>query len=64
MSTITGNLDTDTDTDTDTDPEAVQAGRAQIVKLRVIEHTGEYRQGSWSEHDAAAPHSVGVNTLS
>jgi hypothetical protein len=38
--TITGNLAVD--------PEAVQAGRVQIVKLRVIENTGEYRAGEWT----------------
>lgn len=48
--TITGNLATD--------PEAVQAGRVQIVKLRVIENTGEFRQGEWTEHEAATTHFV------
>lgn len=48
--TITGNLATD--------PEAVQAGRVQIVKLRVLENTGEYRQGEWHQHDDATTHFV------
>ncbi|MCJ1697831.1 hypothetical protein MT349_18775 [Rathayibacter caricis] len=48
--TITGNLATD--------PEAVQAGRVQIVKLRVIENTGEYRGGEWTPHEAPTTHYV------
>ncbi|MDU0328498.1 hypothetical protein RWH43_17195 [Microbacterium sp. KSW2-21] len=48
--TITGNLAVD--------PEAVQAGRVQIVKLRVIENTGEYRAGEWTPHDAPTTHFV------
>ncbi|PPH55776.1 single-stranded DNA-binding protein [Rathayibacter sp. AY1E1] len=48
--TITGNLATD--------PEAVQAGRVQIVKLRVIENTGEYRAGEWTPHKAPTTHFV------
>ncbi|PPI19456.1 hypothetical protein C5D44_17460, partial [Rathayibacter sp. AY1B5] len=48
--TITGNLAAD--------PEAVQAGRVQIVKLRVIENTGEYRAGEWTPHDAPTTHYV------
>lgn len=48
--TITGNLATD--------PETSQVGRVQIVKLRVIENTGEYRQGEWVQHDAATTHFV------
>lgn len=48
--TITGNLAAD--------PEAIRAGRAQIVKLRVLENTGEYRRGEWVEHDAATTHFV------
>ncbi|MCJ1697960.1 single-stranded DNA-binding protein [Rathayibacter caricis] len=48
--TITGNLATD--------PEAVQAGRVQIVKLRVIENTGEYRAGEWTPHEAPTTHFV------
>ncbi|PPH07141.1 hypothetical protein C5C71_15185 [Rathayibacter sp. AY1C1] len=48
--TITGNLATD--------PEAVQAGRVQIVKLRVIENTGEYRGGEWTPHEAPTTHFV------
>ncbi|PPH74547.1 hypothetical protein C5C90_10670 [Rathayibacter sp. AY1D4] len=48
--TITGNLAAD--------PEAVQAGRVQIVKLRVIENTGECRAGEWTPHDAPTTHYV------
>ncbi|MDY0914474.1 hypothetical protein [Rathayibacter festucae] len=48
--TITGNLAAD--------PEAVQAGRVQIVKLRVIENTGEYRAGEWTPHEAPTTHFV------
>ncbi|TCL77892.1 MULTISPECIES: hypothetical protein [unclassified Rathayibacter] len=48
--TITGNLATD--------PEPVQAGRVQIVKLRVIENTGEYRAGEWTAHEAPTTHFV------
>jgi hypothetical protein len=48
--TITGNLATD--------PEAVQAGRVQIVKLRVIENTGEFRGGEWTAHEAPTTHFV------
>jgi len=48
--TITGNLAVD--------PEAVQAGRVQIVKLRVIENTGEYRAGEWTPHEAPTTHFV------
>lgn len=48
--TVTGNLAAD--------PEAVQAGRVQIVKLRVIENTGEYRAGEWTPHEAPTTHFV------
>ncbi|MCJ1675418.1 single-stranded DNA-binding protein [Rathayibacter sp. VKM Ac-2929] len=48
--TITGNLAAD--------PEAVQAGRVQIVKLRVIENTGEFRGGEWTAHEAPTTHFV------
>ena len=48
--TIIGNLAAE--------PERVQAGRVQIVKLRLIEHTGEYRQGVWAAHEAATTHVV------
>jgi len=48
--TITGNLAAD--------PEAVQAGSVQIVKLRVIENTGEYRGGKWHSHDTPTTHFV------
>ncbi|PTL73215.1 hypothetical protein C1I63_10385 [Rathayibacter caricis DSM 15933] len=48
--TITGNLAAD--------PVAVQAGRVLIAKLRVIEITGEYRQGGWVPHEAPTTHVV------
>ncbi|RFA17722.1 single-stranded DNA-binding protein, partial [Subtercola boreus] len=48
--TIVGNLAAD--------PQAVQAGRVQIVKLRVVQDTGEYRQGGWVAHDDATTHFV------
>lgn len=48
--TIIGNLATD--------PEVVQAGTIQITKLRVIENTGEYRQGKWQTHPDATTHFV------
>lgn len=48
--TITGRLATD--------PEQVQAGRVQIVKLRVIENTGEYRKDEWVPHDDPTTHFV------
>jgi len=48
--TITGNLAAD--------PEAVQAGRVQIVKFRVLENTGEYRNGTWIEHKTPTTHHV------
>ena len=48
--TITGNLAAD--------PEVVQAGSIQITKLRVIENTGEYRQGKWQAHDTPTTHFV------
>jgi len=48
--TITGNLAAD--------PEAVQAGRVQIVKLRVIENTGEFRGGEWTAHETPTTHFV------
>lgn len=40
------------------DPEAVQAGRVQIVKFRVLENTGEYRNGTWVEHPTPTTHHV------
>jgi len=40
------------------DPEAVQAGRVQIVKFRVLENTGEYRNGAWVEHSTPTTHHV------
>ncbi|PPF66138.1 hypothetical protein C5C18_11995 [Rathayibacter tritici] len=48
--TITGNLAAD--------PEAVRVGRVQIVKLRVIENTGEYRAGEWTAHEVPTTHFV------
>jgi single-strand DNA-binding protein len=48
--TITGNLAAD--------PEVVQAGSISITKLRVIENTGEYRQGKWTPHPDATTHFV------
>jgi hypothetical protein len=48
--TISGNLAAD--------PQTVQAGNIRIVKLRVIENTGEYRQGKWHSHDTATTHFV------
>ncbi|WP_404444636.1 hypothetical protein LG315_12320 [Microbacterium marinum] len=48
--TITGNLAAD--------PEVVQAGTIQITKLRVIENTGEYRQGKYQPHDTPTTHFV------
>ncbi|PVW02978.1 hypothetical protein DEA06_14490 [Microbacterium sp. Gd 4-13] len=48
--TITGNLAAD--------PEVVQAGSIQITKLRVIENTGEYRQGKWQAHETPTTHFV------
>jgi single-strand DNA-binding protein len=48
--TITGNLAAD--------PEVVQAGSISITKLRVIENTGEYRQGKWIAHADATTHFV------
>ena len=50
--TITGNLAAD--------PKVVQAGSIQITKLRVIENTGEYRQGKWQAHPDATTHFVEV----
>ena len=48
--TITGNLVTH--------PEVVQADSIQITKLRVIENTGEYRQGKWQAYPDATTHFV------
>ncbi|MGC5225279.1 single-stranded DNA-binding protein [Micromonospora sp. DT81.3] len=48
--TATGNLAAD--------PEVVQAGSIQITKLRVIENTGEYRQGTWQAHHTPTTHFV------
>jgi hypothetical protein len=48
--TITGNLAID--------PEVVQAGSTNITKLRVIENTGDYRNGTWQTHPDATTHFV------
>ncbi len=48
--TITGNLAVD--------PEVVRAGTIKITKMRVIENTGEYRQGKWVGHPDATTHFV------
>ena len=48
--TITGNLDAD--------PEVVQAGSINITRLRIIENTGEYRQGKWQAHPDTTTHFV------
>ncbi|GHD50827.1 single-stranded DNA-binding protein [Mycetocola manganoxydans] len=48
--TVTGNLAAD--------PEVVQAGNIQITKLRIIENTGDYRQGKWQAHPDATTHFV------
>ena len=48
--TIEGNLAAD--------PAVVQAGSIQITKLRVIENTGEYRQGKRQAHDTPTTHLV------
>lgn len=60
--TITGRLAAD--------PVPVQVGRVQIVKFRVMENTGEYRNGTWTEHATPTTHHVeakfelGANVLS
>ena len=48
--TITGNLAAD--------PEAVQAGQVNITRFRVVENTGEYRQGKFVAHDTPTTHFV------
>jgi single-strand DNA-binding protein len=48
--TITGNLAVD--------PDVVHAGSIAITKLRVIENTGEYRQGTWTAHPDPTTHFV------
>jgi single-strand DNA-binding protein len=48
--TITGHLAIE--------PETVQAGKITITKLRVIENTGDYRNGEWVEHPEATTHFV------
>lgn len=48
--TVIGNLATN--------PEIVQAGRVQIVKLRVVEDTGEWRGGKYVPHPDAITHFV------
>ena len=48
--TITGNLAAD--------PEVVSAGSSSLTKLRIIEDTGEYRQGKWQAHPDSTMHFV------
>jgi single-strand DNA-binding protein len=48
--TIIGNLAAD--------PEVVTVGSIRITKMRVIENTGEYRNGTWLPHTAATTHFV------
>lgn len=36
----------------------MQAGSIQITKLRVIENTGAYRRGAWTQHDNPTTHYV------
>lgn len=48
--TITGNLAEDV--------TVVQAGSIPITKFRVIENTGEYRQGKWVAHPASTTHFI------
>jgi single-strand DNA-binding protein len=48
--TITGNLGADT--------EIIQAGSITITKFRVIENTGEYRQGAWVAHPDPTTHFI------
>ena len=50
LRTITGNLAAD--------PEVVNAGNVSITKLRVIENTGEYRQGKFVTHDTPTSHLI------
>ncbi len=40
------------------DPEVVQAGKVSITKFRVVENTGEYRDGKFVEHDTPTTHFV------
>jgi single-strand DNA-binding protein len=48
--TILGNLATE--------PAIVQAGTTTITKLRILENTGEYRAGTWTEHENPTSHFV------
>lgn len=48
--TIIGNLATE--------PKVVQAGSTTITKLRILENTGEYRAGTWTEHENPTSHFV------
>lgn len=50
LRTITGNLAAD--------PETVAAGSVTITKFRVIENTGEFRQGQWVNDDTPTTHFV------
>jgi single-strand DNA-binding protein len=40
------------------DPEIVPVGSIQITKLRIVENTGEYRNGAWGAHENATTHFV------
>ena len=48
--TITGNLAAD--------PDVVPAGAIQITRFRVIENTGHFVKGKWTQHDNATTHFV------
>jgi single-strand DNA-binding protein len=48
--TIIGNLATE--------PVIIQAGTTTITKLRILENTGEYRAGTWTEHENPTSHFV------
>ena len=48
--TIIGNLATE--------PTVVQAGSTTITKLRILENTGQYRAGTWTEHENPTSHFV------
>lgn len=48
--TIIGNLATE--------PTIVQAGTTTITRLRILENTGAYRAGTWTEHEIPTSHFV------
>jgi len=48
--TIIGNLAAE--------PAIVRAGTMTITKLRILENTGEYRAGTWTEHENPTSHFV------